>query len=355
MTEAELNRLLERFAPAIRDAVIAGIREIRDAAILEQLIILIERGDEQAVLRALGINPAVFSPVYIALMQAFEAGSLTLMAEIPRYVTGADGVRTPMRFNPRNPRAEAWLQQESSSLITGIEEDVRQSVRSVLQTGMQGGRNPRSVALDIIGRYNRETKRREGGVLGLNAQQVGWRDSVRQKLLTLDAGYFEMGLRDKRFDPIVQEAIDSGKPLSAETVDKLVNRYEDNALRHRGEMIGRTEALAAIQSSRHEAVRQAVEQSDIPLSAVRKVWDSAGDERVRHSHKELDGVSVGIDEPFVSPVTGARMLHPHDTSLGAPASEVVMCRCRVRYDIDFFKRESVQQELARLRAEGAIP
>ena len=342
MTEAELNRLLERFAPAIRDAVIAGIREIRDGVLLSQLIELIERGDEQAVLRALGINPAVFSPVWIAMSQAFEAGGMALIAGLPRYATGADGVRTPMRFNIRNPRAETWLQQQSSALVTGIEEDVRQVVRGVLQTGQMQGRNPRNVALDIVGRYNRETKRREGGVLGLNAQQITWRDSVRQKLLTLDKSYFDMGLRDPMFDSIVQQAIASGKPLSAETVDKLVNRYEDNALRYRGETIGRTEALAAIQTSRHEAVRQAVEQSDIPLSAVRKIWDTAGDDRVRHSHKELDGVSVGIDEPFVT-VNQHRLLHPHDTSLNAPASETVMCRCRVRYDIPFGMRSRMQE------------
>lgn len=342
MTEAELQKLLDKFAPPIRDAIIQGMREIRDGVLLSQLIELIERGDERAVLRALGINQAVFSPVWVAISQAFEAGGLALMAGLPQRVTGADGIRTMLRFNPRNERAEAWLRQESSALITGLEEDTRQSVRATLQRGLAEGRNPRNVALDIVGRFNRETGRREGGAVGLNAQNIAWRDSLRQKLLTLDDGYFEMGLRDKRFDQIVRDAIAAGKPLSAETVDKLVNRYEDNALRHRGEMIGRTEALAAIQTSRHEAVRQAVEQSDIPLSAVKKIWDTAGDSRVRHSHKELDGVAVGIDEPFVT-VNGHRLLYPHDTSLNAPASELVMCRCRVRYKIPFGLRSRMQE------------
>jgi hypothetical protein len=335
MTEKQLRELLEKFAPIVRDAILNGLREIRDSAILAELIRMIERGDEQGVLRALGYNPAVFSGYYVAMLQTFEAGGLALIAGLPKYATARDGVRTVMRFNVRDREAEAWLQERSSGLVTEIGEDVRQSVRTSLQRGLAEGRNPRNIALDLVGRVNRETGRREGGAVGLTTGQIGWAQSARQKLLTLDPGYFDMGLRDKRFDSVVRKAIEENRPLPLETVERLITRYEDNALKHRGETIGRSEALAALNRSEFEATRQALLQSDLPLAAAEKVWDSAGDSRVRHSHAEMDGQRVGIDEPFVSPVTGARMMHPHDTSLGAPPREVVLCRCRVRYVIDF--------------------
>jgi len=335
VTERQLKEMLEKFAPLVRDAILAGIREIRDGAVLAQLIELIERGDENAVLRALGYNPAVFNAYYVVMMQTFEAGGLALIAGLPRYATGSDGVRTVMRFNVRDREAEAWLQQRSSGLVVEIENDVRQSVRDTLQRGLEQGRNPRNVALDLVGRFNRETGRREGGAVGLNSNQLTWVNSVRQKLLTLDESYFEMGLRYTRGDGEVRRAIESGKPLSPETVDRLVGRYRENALRYRGETIARTEALAALNRSEYEATKQALAQSDLPPSAARKIWDSAGDGRVRDSHRDMDGQSVGIDEPFVSPVTGALMMHPHDASLGAPSRETVGCRCRVRYKIDF--------------------
>jgi len=47
----------------------------------------------------------------------------------------------------------------------------------------------------------------------------------------------------------------------------------------------------------------------------------------------MDGQRVGIEEAFVSPVTGARLLHPGDTTLGATGKDVIACRCRIRYDI----------------------
>lgn len=330
--------LLDEYAPAIRDAIIAGIRDIRDNAILAQIVEMVERGDVEGALRALGYNPAVFNTYFAIMSQAFQAGGALLIARQPKYVTDRTGMKTPLRFNIRDPRAERWLFEQSSGFITGIEDDVRQAVREAMSAGLEQGRNPRSVALDIVGRYDRTTGHREGGLVGLSARDMGWARSTRQKLLTLDKSYFQLANRDARFDATVQAAIDSGRPLPAETIDKLVDRYRAISLRKRGEAIGRTEALAALNRSEYEATRQALERSDLPLAAARKVWDSAGDRRVRNSHRELDGTSVGIDEPFISPATGKPMMHPGDTTLGAKARDVIHCRCKIRYEIDFLYR-----------------
>ena len=335
MTEQQLIKLLAEYEPKLRDAILDGIRRMRDEALLVEIVRMIEADNVSGVLRALGLNPALFNGFHFALAQTFEAGGLALIAGLPKYVTGGDGVKTMIRFNVRDRAAEQWLGQRSSGLVTEIEEDVRQTVRDALQRGQREGRNPRNVALDLVGRVNRQTGRREGGAIGLTSAQLRWVESARQKLLTLDEAYFDMGLRASRFDDVVRQAITSGKPLSAETVDKLVGLYKDNALKHRGEQIGRTEALSALNRGEYEAIRQAAQRNGRPLSAIRKVWDSAGDGRVRDSHRALDGVSVGMDEPFVSPVTGARMMHPHDDSLDAPARELIGCRCRVRYEIRF--------------------
>lgn len=330
--DKQFLELLEKFAPAIRDAILAGIYELRDTALLTQIIEMVERGDAEGALRALGYNPALFNGVYIAMIQAFEAGGMLMMAGMPRYTADATGMKTMLRFNVRDRDAEKWLREQSSSLITGIEDDIRVAVRDTLQDGLAQGRNPRNVALDLVGRYDRTTGHREGGVIGLSQTQQGWARSVRQRLTTLDESYFDMSLRDARFDDTVRAAIKSGKPLPRDVVDKLTDRYRARALKHRGEMIGRTEALHALNRSEFEATKQALAQSALPTAAAKKVWDSAGDNRVRDSHREMDGQIVGIEEPFVAP-SGARLMHPGDTSLGAGGKEVIACRCRVRYDI----------------------
>lgn len=57
-----------------------------------------------------------------------------------------------------------------------------------------------------------------------------------------------------------------------------------------------------------------------------KMWLSMRDERVRDTHKHLDGVIVGIDEYFET-IKGNFLLYPGDPS--APAGEVVNCRCTI--------------------------
>lgn len=52
-------------------------------------------------------------------------------------------------------------------------------------------------------------------------------------------------------------------------------------------------------------------------------WVAARDARVRDSHKRANRQTRGFLEPF--DVGGIRMMHPHDR--GAPAREVVNCRC----------------------------
>lgn len=332
MNEKQLLELLERYAPAIRDAILTGIRDIRDDARLGEIVAMVEQQNIEGALRALGYNPAVFNTYHSILVQAFQQGGMAMIAMQPKYTTDSSGVMTMLRFNVRDPAAERWLTERSSSLITNIDEDIRLAVRDTLREGMEQGRNPRSVALDLVGRYNRTTGHREGGVVGLGEREQVWARNVRQKLLTLDESYLEMELRDKRFDGIVRKAIADGKPLTAEQITKLTDRYRERALKHRGDTIGRTEALAALNRSEFEATKQALAQSNLPPDASAKTWDSAGDGQVRDTHREMDGQRVGIDEAFTSP-SGARMMHPHDTSLGAPAGERVACRCRVRYDI----------------------
>lgn len=329
----QLDALIDLFAPDIRSAFLAAIQDIVDSVIINQVIAAIQNGDPEAAFRALGFSEAAMRPLTAAIERAFEQGGVMTGRTFPRYLNTPSG-KAVFRFDVRNSRAEAWLRDHSSTLITRIGDDTQRNVRNVLTVGMQDGRNPRNVALDIVGRIDPVSGKRMGGIIGLTPQQEFWVRGARTKLQQLDEAYFRLELRDKRFDRTVAAAIRDGKPLPADTIDRLVTRYKDNALRYRGEMIGRTEAMQALNRSEWEATKQAVDLGAVSDSAVKREWDSAGDNRVRWSHRRLNKQRVGLDEPFVSP-SGARMMHPGDTSLGASADEVVACRCRVRTVIDW--------------------
>lgn len=332
-----LDYLIDLFTPEIRDIFLAAVQDVTDSAIVKDIISAIEDGNPERAFHALGFTPATMRPVTAAIERAFERGGVLTGETFPKYLNTPSG-RIVFRFDTRNSRSEAWLRDHSSELITRVTDEARANVRTVLERGMLEGRNPRSVALDIVGRIDPATKKRVGGIIGLTQNQENWVASARRRLQQLDSKYLNMELRDKRFDRIVQRAIADGRSLPAETVDKIVVSYKNNALRYRGENIARTEAIQALNRSEWEAHMQAVDLGALKQSDVRRHWDSAGDSRVRWSHKSMDRTyqveGVGLDEPFVSP-SGARMMFPGDTSLGAGADEVCMCRCRVRLKVDF--------------------
>lgn len=348
----ELDALIDLFAPQIRAAFLAAIQDIVDNTILNEVINAISDGDVERAFIVLGFSEAAMRPLTAALETAFETGGVMTGRTFPKYLNTYSG-RAVFRFDVRNSRAEAYLRDKSSELITRIGDDTRVNIRSVLTAGMEAGRNPRNVALDIIGRIDPVTKQRVGGIVGLTRQQEKWARNVRDKLndtrdyLAREAlahptakptpdshPYFGYEMRDKRFDRTVAAAIRDGKALPVDVVEKLVLRYKDNALKLRGEMIARTEALQSLNAAEYEAIKQAVASGAANASAVRREWDSAGDNRVRYTHKKMNGQRVGLDEPFESP-SGALLMYPGDTSLEASADEVVLCRCRVRTVIDW--------------------
>lgn len=326
MNEAAFLETLARYAPEVQRAFVAAVQDVTDNAVLARVVEALEAGDVDRAWRALGVQQTVFNRFVASLATVFEQHAASMMVFIPQRTS--EGIMR--RFNIRDPEAERWLREQSSTLITSVTEDMRENVRTVATEGLAAGRNPRSTALDLIGRINPVTGHREGGVVGLTPGQERAARNVQDRLLRLDETYLTMELRDKRFDRTVAAAIRDGKPLPADTVQKLVDRYRANALRFRGEQIARTETLTAMNRAEYETTRQAMAQGGPPPEATVKIWKTASDQRVRHTHRGMQGQTVPFDQPFVTP-DGHRMLHPGDQSLGAPASEVIACRCRAQY------------------------
>jgi len=331
--EQLFQELLDRYGPKVARAFMDAIDDLRSGADFQRLTAAIEAGDLAGAIEALQLEPAAFNDLLEAIRETYLAGGQGA-AQTMR-APAAVGV---IRFDGRNPAAERWLREESSDLVTRIITDQRTAVREVLEANMARGANPKAAARMIVGAVNRATGKREGGIIGLTAQQAGYVDTARQELASGDPAQLEHYLartrRDKRFDRSIANAIRDEEPVPADIARKAVARYEARLLELRGQTIARSETLRSLQAAKHQAYLQAVESGKISASAVRRVWRDVGDLRVRHTHRLLDGDTVGLNEPFRSP-SGALMMFPGDTSLGAPASETVACRCDVNYRIDF--------------------
>lgn len=330
-----IEELLEEFEPRIRKAFLEAIDDITSNAEIARIATALERGDAEGALRALHLERGVFGKFVDALWLAFNSGGPAFVGGMPR-LREPSGARLVLRFDGRNPRAEVWLREHSTTLVTAIVADQEAAIRQALVDAMMAGRNPRSTALDIVGRIDRQTQRRTGGIVGLTTAQAGYVARARAELLSGDPAqlraYLERERRDKRFDRSVAAAIAGTKPLDAAKVARMVARYADALLLLRGETIARTEAMASLHAAQDEAFRQAVDSGAVRADQIRRVWRSAGDWRVRHSHRAMNGDSVGLNETFVAP-SGARLRWPGDPT--APAAEIVNCRCHLDVRIDF--------------------
>lgn len=331
----ELMAMALRFERELADEFIKIIRSIRDRTKLSDLEAAIRSGDAGAVGRVLGIAEARMSELSEAARRVYVAGAGVGAVEVMRTARVAN-----FSFNLRNPRVEAMLRDRSSALVTHIIEGQREVIRTALSNGMTLGQNPRSTALDIIGRKG-ASGRRTGGVIGLTPQQAGYVRNARSELSALDNrslhAYLRREARDKRFDSTVIKATESGKPLTMAQIDKIAGAYEDRLLLRRGEDIARTEVMSSISAARDEAFGQAIDSGDLDPDDLEATWDSSGDARTRESHRKMDGQTVPRGGLFTTG-NGYRLAHPGDHSHGAPASETVNCRCILTYKVDFVGR-----------------
>jgi hypothetical protein len=328
---SRIELLVDEFEPKLRFAFLEAVADIVARAELGRIVERLEKGDIAGAIDAVHLDPAAFLALDQGIAAAFDAGGASIIGALPTPRDPAGG-RFVVRWNARNLRAEAWLRNHSSTLITRILEDQRSSIRNALSEGLVAGRNPRSVALDLIGRVNRISGRREGALVGLTSQQSRAVTNARAALLSGQPAdmrnYLGLTRRDRRFDPVVKKAIANEAALDSATVSRITGRYSDRLLELRGETIARTETMAALNQSGIEAMHQAIDVGAVEAGTITKVWRTAKDNKVRDSHAAQDGEAVGIDGVFSN-----GLMFPGDPS-GGP-EEVANCRCWMETKIDF--------------------
>lgn len=347
---SRIEQLTDEWEPKIKSAFLDAVRDITKRAELGQLIARLERGDIAGAIDAVHLDPAVFHLLEGTIADAFKAGGISQVGALPKLANPAGG-EFIVRFDARNLRAEQWLREHSSTLITRIGDDQRSAIQRILMDAMIAGRTPRATAIDIVGRVNRVTGRREGGIIGLTSPQIDQLAEVRRILADPNAirSYFikdkmsgkwkpRYGTTPRRFDTEIMKAIEAGKGLSADSIAKVSTLHSNRMLALRGETIARTETMAALNESSLHAMNQAVESGAVNADTVTKTWHTARDRRVRDSHATQDREVVGLGKTFSN-----GLAYPCDPAGGA--SEAANCRCWMEVRIDF-TASLIEEELA---------
>lgn len=320
-TKKYLLQLVAQHGPEIAKAFKESLASIKGSAQVGALITMLEKGDIEGAMVAVGLEPASFRRLDQSISNAFEDGGGKTAQTIPAAKT-PDGLRMVVQFNARNDRAEQWLKDHSSTLIREILDDQRQVIRQTLADGLARGQNPKTIARALIGNLDKATGRRIGGTIGLTAHQQQIAANYLDELLSGDPtkmrNALARALRDPKFDGAIRRAIAAGEPLDADMANKAVARYRDRQLVLRAETIGRTEAMTALHQSQEEAYQQAIDKGALQAQHVRYFWRTAADERVRHSHAMIPGMNekgVPHGQPFSSPLGPIR--YPGDPKASA--------------------------------------
>ncbi len=276
------------------------------------------------------IDAGAFETYRNEIANAFNSAGQAGISSMPK--TDGLGERFVIRFDGSNTRAEETLRRNSGNAITNIVEGQRQMVRDALSAGLARGDGPRTTALDLVGRINKQTGLRSGGLIGLTGPQADALGTARNAIKTGDyASYLSRSTRNKTFDKYVFKARDKDIPIPAAIEQKMFEGMSNNMLKLRGETVARTETLGILHAGRREAFLQAVDTGKVQSSEVEREWQDSGLPNTRDSHLAMDGETVGLDEPYSN-----GLMYPGDPS--GEASEVINCACTEAMRINFLSR-----------------
>jgi hypothetical protein len=303
-----LNDLLDQQEIRIATIFRTAIADMRDQLDLNALADLIEAGR---------VNEALDQLKFVAdqLGAATNVSFVTTGQNTADFITSAGVGR--IVFDQVNMGAVAIMQASSLNLIREFSAEQRRATNLALVAGIEAGTNPRAQARSFRDSIGLTTKQWQYVVnYKRSLQSIGTDEQAAADALSRE-------LRDRRGDAQVRAAIRDTRPLPPEKIDWLVERYRQRWIKYRSEVIGRTEALRAVNAGNEEMYRQAIEAGTVRPEQLVRTWQTRLDGRERDTHELLHNQTRRWGEVWTTRHGALRF--PGDPE--APASEVIQCRC----------------------------
>lgn len=312
---AEFLRAADRSEPAIARAIRQAMERLRDRATLAQLAGFVSRRDLRSIedMFASVLTDSEWESFHHEIERSVMFGAETT-AETSGTIPGLQGdfeVRVGL-----NPRLAQFAETMTSTRIRMIDNTTRETIRQVMRRGTVAGDDPFAVARQIRGSIGLTTRQEQAVANYERELREGRRDALRREL------------RDRRSDSSIARLLDNDKPIPEDRIQSLVERYRKRFVKHRSEVIGRTESIRAVQGAQWELFQDMIDRGQIAEAQVRRTWIHTGDARVRDSHLAVPMMNprgVGQNEPFATPL--GPLLYPGDPE--GTAENTINCRCAV--------------------------
>lgn len=270
----ELSRRIARQEGPFRRAVAVRLAALRDAVTLSALEEACRKNGRDSAFSAIAAALPVDTwrkelreVAAAAIEQAFATGA-SVGAEVAKVRLRRGRGRTKdddgtFDFNRVNEAAAAWARTQAGENIDGVTDETLAGIRAVLGDAFDAGWS------------SQKTARAIRSSIGLTERQSSAVVAFAERLADLDP------------------------PLSDEKLWGRVDRYADAQQAARALTIARTELAQAATQGQLHLWKQAAADGLIRGGAMRKVWLTAGDERMCDECESLgEEDPVGIDEAF---------------------------------------------------------
>lgn len=295
--------VLDRMEPQVRRAFLEAVGDARGRESLAAVARRLEGGDLEGALAAWDrATPRIAAAVESAYVASGSSLALSLSQHAGTFLS----------FDTVNELAASSMRESRAALIRELGREQRAATAEALATWIRAGEDPR-----VQARVLKQS-------IGLTQRQAAAVGNYRRLLSEGSPEALTRKLRDRRFDASVRRAISGERPLTRAQIDVMVGRYRERFVAFRGRVIARTETVRAVHEGEERMLRQLVEDGLTTEEEIVREWHTAQDERVRGSHRTMDGQRQPLGQPFVSGF-GNLLMYPGDPS--APADDTVQCRC----------------------------
>lgn len=317
----EMQDLADNHSNYLRLAFLAALVELRDnLPDVEELLYAIEYGSVDDIVNALQIDELenlvygigmdkdtfIFSD---ELLKIFNAGAMAGFFALP--------VDTQ----------KVWAYNSIGERVTTfMEQDTAQFARELVESTKAG-------AYTAVTRIMAETSDNAARIkeirqlIGLTSDQAQAVLNFRRQLETRQVLGFTPP-DGRRLDILDQTLIRQhmqSNTLSTEQIDEMVNKYFESLLNKRALDIAYTESMNAVNNGQQIMWEQGMDAGVFNDDTARKFWLTAGDEKVRPTHRAIPGMNPGgvkIRSMFVTPF--GLVYGP-----GTRTAGFINCRCTV--------------------------
>ena len=232
---------------------------------------------------AYALTDADFATAFSGYRARIQLVTRDAAAYFGKTIPGVPAKTVGVAFDYLNPRVVDAVRQLDSTMMQTLATDTRQTVRNIIQKGLESGAGPR------------QTARALRDVLALSPKQLAAVDNYRDALVAGDKGKaLGYELRDKRFDGITKRGA-----LTPAQVDKMQAAYRVRMVAFNAETNARTATLDAFKLGQELSWQDAKDKGLLgERDVLVKQWKGVMDAREREEHIAMEGETVLMDERY---------------------------------------------------------